>query len=82
MKPPLLNAYATMMPRLQAEEALAAATVASLPYAKDRERKRILRDWERQVTPDDERPREDPRAALRQFTQASGIPSIVEKPRV
>lgn len=48
---PLLNAYLTMLPRLQAEESLrrVAEQHASMPEVPQRDRRRIIADWQQQA---------------------------------
>ena len=48
MPTPLLNAYIEMLPRLQAEESIAAVTVAALGSGsvKQSEARRVTRSWE------------------------------------
>lgn len=43
MHPALLDAFVTMLPRIEAEQHLAGATISSLPHMKDGDR----RDWYR-----------------------------------
>lgn len=85
MAPPLLSAYLTMLPRLQAEEALLAAQVASLPYAKRREGQRIARRWsevaaQKGAAGERRRPAQSARQIVA-MAVAAGIPVVREKGR-
>lgn len=50
MEPRWLNAYTTMMHRLEAEEALLATQVAVLPHLnKQSDRRKVIENWEREA---------------------------------
>lgn len=51
---PLLSAFGTMLPRLQAEESLRRVMElhAAAPEAEPRYRERIIRGWQRQAEPE------------------------------
>lgn len=50
MEPRWLNAYAEMMHRLEAEEALLATQIAFLPhYNKQADRRKVIQQWEREA---------------------------------
>lgn len=74
-----------MLPRLQAEESLLAAQVASLPYAKRREARRTVRRWsevaaQKGAAGERRRPAQSPQQIVA-MAAAAGIPVVREKRR-
>lgn len=72
-----MSAYAQMMPRLQAEEALLAAQVAALPYAKQADQSKVLRRWSEAASGERAKPA-DPRQVVAGLA-AAGMKVIRER---
>ncbi len=81
MKPPLLSAYAMMLPRLMAEEALqhVAERHAASADVKPAYRERLVQAWQRQAAGEPERASRPTDAQLRGQMAALGIRVVASK---